>query len=342
MLMDRRLPSFLEHLRLERGLSEHTLRAYERDLVQVSDFLRERWSLPLHEAGPDADRIEPRDVRAFLAACHGKNSPATRRRKLSALRTFLDWVAEHRGDDRNPARALASPKRRRRLPNVLTIPEADRLAAPGAEPEGVRDALLASRDLAIVELLYGSGLRVSECVGLDVGSLDFGRREVRVLGKGRKERVVPLGEPACLALRAWLELRPLLRSSAPISQAASGGASEAVFLNARGGRLTDRSVRRLLKKRGVVAGLSKDVHPHALRHSFATHLLDGGADLRAIQEMLGHVSLSTTQQYTHLTVEGLLEAHRSFHPRGRDEPKQDPPSEADEDELTTRRMKYEG
>ncbi|MBN95162.1 MAG: tyrosine recombinase [Deltaproteobacteria bacterium] len=340
--MERRLPSFLEHLRLERGLSQHTLRAYERDLVQVRDFLRERWCLEPDEEGPDVDRIEPVDVRAFLAACHGKNSPATRRRKLSALRTFLDWVAEHRGDDRNPARALSSPKRRRRLPNVLTIPEADRLADSAQEPEGVRAALLATRDLAIVELLYGSGLRVSECVGLDIGSLDFQRREVRVLGKGRKERVVPLGEPACLALRAWLELRPLLRGSGSSDTAISSGSGQAVFLNARGGRLSDRSVRRLLKKRGVLAGLDKDVHPHALRHSFATHLLDGGADLRAIQEMLGHASLSTTQQYTHLTVEGLLEAHRTFHPRGRDDHKRSEGSEPDEDEQTTRRMKLEG
>jgi len=338
--MDRRLPSFLDHLRLERGLSQHTLRAYERDLTQVLHFLRERWAISSNEPGPDADRIQPIDVRAFLAACHGKNSPATRRRKLSALRTFLDWVAEHRGDARNPARALASPKRGRRLPNVLTIPEADRLASPIAEPSAVRDALLATRDLAIVELLYGSGLRVSECVGLDIGSLDFGRFEVRVLGKGRKERVVPLGEPASLALRAWLEIRPLLRSGAS-GGPSSDGAADAVFLNARGGRLTDRSVRRLLKKRGVVAGLDKDVHPHALRHSFATHLLDGGADLRAIQEMLGHASLSTTQQYTHLTVEGLLEAHRSFHPRGRDEVKHNATLEHDDDEQTTLRMEHE-
>jgi len=166
------------------------------------------------------------------------------------------------------------------------------------------------RDLSLLELLYGSGLRASELVGLDSTSIDLKKGEVRVLGKGRKERIVPMSEPCVQVLSAWLSVRPLARCRPE--------AGAALFLNTRGGRLSARSLRRIVKQRGVTSGVAKDVHPHALRHSFATHLLEGGADLRAIQEMLGHASLSTTQQYTHLTVEGLVGAHRSAHPRGGD------------------------
>ena len=165
-----------------------------------------------------------------------------------------------------------------------------------------------ARDAVIVELLYGSGLRVSECVGLDIQQLDLRKGEVRVLGKGSKERIVPLSAAAVDAVQEWLAVRTLLQPAAE---------EAALVLNARGGRLSARSAARLLKQRGLVAGVAKDVHPHALRHSFATHLLEGGADLRSIQEMLGHASLSTTQKYTHLELDRLLSVYRESHPRAR-------------------------
>ena len=303
----RRLQRYLDHLRAERGLSPATLRAYRRDLLQLGDFLAGRWSLPEGEP-PDLDRLDPREVRAFLALCHGRSSPATRARKLAAIRTFGDWLADHRGDDRNPGRPLSSPRRGQHLPRVLGIGEAERLAdGPGEEASREPDRM-ELRDRAVVELLYGSGLRVGECESLDTGGIDLRRNEVRVVGKGSKERRVPLGQPCAEALAAWMEVR-LLRRPRP-------GAEDALFLGARGGRLSARSIRRMVKQRALLAGIDMDVHPHALRHSFATHLLDGGADLRSIQEMLGHASLSTTQRYTHLGVERLLDVHRRCHPRG--------------------------
>jgi len=307
----KRIPAFLEHLRAERGLSPHTLRAYRRDLEQLAAWLAERgWS--------DVDQLTPRDVRAFLARAHGTAAPSTRARKLSAIRTFLDWCAEHRGDDVNPARVLSAPKKGRRLPRTLSVGDAERLMeADAASSTGsLRQDGLRARDRAIVELLYGSGLRVAECVGLDTAGIDLMRGEVRVMGKRGKERIVPMGEPCRDAVAAWLQTRDLL--------APTPDAREALFLNTRGGRLGDRSVRRMLRQRALEAGLPADVHPHALRHSFATHLLEGGADLRSIQEMLGHASLSTTQRYTHLTVEGLMQVHRQCHPRGSSEPPRSP------------------
>jgi len=300
-----RIDAFCDHLRAERGLSPHTVVAYRRDLEQLRGFLVSRSEVD----PPSADAVDARELRAFLGLRHGSSSPATRAHKLSAIRTYLDWVAERRGDDVNAARAVRMPRRGKRLPHALTEPDAALLAEAPSDDRRYAGAV-AARDLAIVELLYGSGLRVGECVSLDTGGIDLKRGEVRVIGKGRKERIVPLGERSADALRLWLEeARPLLKPTPD--------AGAALFLNARGGRLSDRSVRRLVKARALRAGISTDVHPHALRHSFATHLLNGGADLRSIQEMLGHASLSTTQQYTHLSVDGLLAVHRSAHPRGK-------------------------
>ena len=307
--MRARVDRFIEHLRVERALSEHTCRAYRRDLLQLVEHLEERGE-------HDLDALTPRDLRGFLAAQHARSAPATRARKLASLRTFFDWLAERRGDDHNPARALSAPRRSQHLPHVLGTREAARLADVEPAAETVRQETLRARDAALVELLYGSGLRVSEAVGLDMARVDLKRGEVRVLGKGRKERVIPMPGMAVDVLRNWLAVRPLLGP-------AEG--EPALFLNARGGRLSARSVSRLLKRRAIEAGVNKDVHPHALRHSFATHLLEGGADLRSIQEMLGHASLSTTQKYTHLTVDGLLDIHRRHHPRG---------AQSEEDETT--------
>ena len=321
-----RLEAFLEHLRVERGLAARSIRAYELDLRQFGEFLRQRDGAA-EGTVPGVDDLGPRDIRSYLAHIHGTHSSSTRARKLSALRVFMDWIAELRGDDRNPARTVQSPKRSQRLPEVLSLREAELLAEgePLREPTRVggagresttREDAFARRDRALVELLYGSGLRVGECVSLDKRQIDLKRGEVRVIGKGNKERIVPLGEPCRDALADWLATESLL--------ARSPAAGQCLFLNTRGGRMSARSVRRMVKQRALELGVDKDVHPHALRHSFATHLLDGGADLRSIQEMLGHASLSTTQRYTHRKVESLLGIHRSSHPRGRDnEPNKD-------------------
>ena len=297
--MEDRVAAFVQHLFVTRNLSPHTAKAYRTDLAQMGRFLEAR-------GRGDLSEVTTRDLRAFLASLSSL-AATTRARKLSALRTFFDWVAEERGDGRNPARALGAPRKAQRLPHVLSAGEAARLAEPNARPSTLRREVLLARDAVIVELLYGSGLRVSECVGLDIQQLDLRKGEVRVLGKGSKERIVPLSAAAVDAVQEWLVVRTLLQPAAEES---------ALVLNARGGRLSARSAARLIKQRGLVAGVAKDVHPHALRHSFATHLLEGGADLRSIQEMLGHASLSTTQKYTHLTTDSLLSVHRRAHPRG--------------------------
>ena len=298
------LTGFVDHLRAERALSPHTVRAYEHDVAQFGGWLAaERGSISF------PDGVQAKDVRAFLARRHGDHDPATRGRKLSALRTFFDWWSDRQGHDRNPARGLVGPRLPRKLPTVLSAPEAEAVVV-GRDPEPeLPDAVAALRDRALAELLYGSGLRVSEAAGLDLRAVDLRAREVRVLGKGRKERIVPLGEPCVEALAAWIRARPSLLGE--------GSKEQAVFLNLRGGRLSTRSMARLLETRAILAHVSRHVHPHAMRHSFATHLLDGGADLRSIQEMLGHSNLATTQRYTHLTTEGLLAAHRAAHPRAR-------------------------
>jgi len=308
-----RLPTFLEHIRVERGLAALSIRAYSLDLMQFGEFFRVRAGLASGECA-NVDSLDVRDIRAFLADIHESHSSSSRARKLSALRSFLDWVAEGRGDDCNPARVVLSPKRSQRLPEVLSMKEAECLAEGVPRPQKQsrrprRAAALRLRDRAVVELLYGSGLRVGECAALDAHQIDLKAAEVRVLGKGNKERVVPLGDPCRDALSDWLSVEGVLKRGTE--------AGSALFLNTRGGRMSDRSIRRMVKQRALRLGVAKDVHPHALRHSFATHLLDGGADLRAIQEMLGHSSLSTTQRYTHRKVESLLEIHRNSHPRGR-------------------------
>lgn len=293
--------AFFNHLRAERNLSAHSLRAYDADLRRFLTYLAEVDRLAVFPDG-----IEAGDIRDFLSARFDEVSGPTRSRHLSALRTYFDWVASHRGDTRNPARAVQTQRARRHLPTVLSIGEAEALAeaAPGMAADERADQL---RDAAFVELLYGSGLRVSECAALDVEHVDLRGGSVRVYGKGRKERFVPLSEPCVDALRRWIEVRSLWLQQ--------GSAQRALFLNQRGGRLTTRSIARLLDTRAIRAGVPRHVHPHALRHSFATHLLDGGADLRVIQDLLGHESLATTQRYAHVTTEGLLDVHRRAHPR---------------------------
>jgi integrase/recombinase XerC len=288
------LAGFRRHLERERNASPHTVRAYIDDLGQFITHLRT-------ELGREP---RPRDVdvlllRAFLARLHRaglKKSSAAR--KLASLRTFFRYLCREGILEANPARALISPRLERRIPAHLDEADVARLVAV----DGDRDADVRAR--AILELLYATGIRCAELVGLDLPEVDLEARFVRVLGKGQKERMVPFGAPAEKALRAYLPVRARCRPR-----------SDALLVNARGGRLTDRSVRSIVQQRVLQAAVSRRISPHGLRHSFATHLLERGADLRSIQELLGHARLSTTQKYTHLDARHILEIYSKTHPR---------------------------
>ncbi len=285
---DRLQQRFIEHLRVERGASAHTLRAYGRTLRELGQHLAAEG-----RTFADARKV---DLRAFLFRVGRGRSSATIARHMAALRTFYRWLLQTGTVERSVADGLQPPRIGRRLPRVLSEPQADWLLDE-AQP-------LSARDRAILEVLYGAGIRVGELCALDVGDVDLKTGIVRVRrGKGGKERRVPMGPPAVEALAAWLDER-------------GASAEVALFLNARGARISDRSVRRMVDKAGLASGVP-GLHPHALRHSFATHLLDAGADLRGIQELLGHSSLSTTQRYTHVSVKGLLDTHRKAHPHAR-------------------------
>ena len=288
------LVEFAEHLERIARASPHTRRGYLSDLRQLAAWLG--------ESGKALDAADRDDLRAFLASRFAANQPATLARKQASLRAYYAHRVRmgHLAD--SPARRLISPRRRRTLPNVVSV---DDVFALLETPSAGTAAGL--RDRCALELLYGAGLRVSELVGLDVSDLLDGATAVRVRGKGGKQRVVPLVAKARAALQAWLGRRGEW----------SGG--PALFLNRRGGRLTARSVARNLARYALICGTQRHVHPHALRHSFATHLLDMGADLRGIQELLGHASLSTTQRYTHVSSERLVQIYEDAHPRARRE-----------------------
>jgi integrase/recombinase XerC len=285
------LSAYAAHLRAERHASPHTLRAYLADVRQL---------LALAGAGgPGAVRVET--IRHWLRTLDGEIDRTSIARKLAAVRSFFRYLVRTKRIAADPAAALATPKTRRKLPSHLTLDDIDRLlATPGA------DSLLGLRDRAMLELLYSSGLRVSELTGLDWADVDAETGLVRVLGKGRKERVVPVGRVALRALAAYRS------ACAAAKQSSDRGA---VFRNARGGRLTARSVARRMERYVLMSGTATKATPHALRHTFATHLLGAGADLRAIQELLGHASLSTTQRYTHVDLRRLMEVYDRAHPR---------------------------
>ena len=294
---------FERHLADERRMSPHTVDAYGRDLRALAAFAREKLG-----AAVSVERIDRSLLRAYLGTLAESRSPVTIARKLASLRAFYGYLERHDGLRKNPAAQLASPRLRRKLPKFLNtdaaagVMQAPRAASGGEGPERLRDA-------AMLELLYGSGLRVSELVGLDLEHIAFGSRELRVLGKGRKERVVPLGSKAHDALVQWTAARPELLKGAP-----DGGA---VFLSRRGRRISVRWVQSLVRRYGILGAGRPDLHPHALRHSCATHMLEGGADLRAIQELLGHSSLTTTQRYTHVSMDQLLSVYDRAHPLAR-------------------------
>jgi integrase/recombinase XerD len=296
---------YLDHLTVERGLSVNTIAAYRRDLHRYVVFLESR--------GIDRPgTVDAGAIRSFVASIsagvHGSDdrpyAASSVARALSSVRSFHRFLVRDGVVERDPSREVTRPQLPRRLPRPLTVQEVGRLVErpTGHEPRG-------ERDLAIVEVLYGAGLRISELVGLDVDDVDLEAGWVRALGKGGKEREVPLGRHACDALGAYLtRARPALASSR------SHGA---LFLNTRGGRLTRQSCARMLTTRARHAGLERHVSPHALRHSFATHLLEGGADVRVVQELLGHASVATTQIYTLVTRQHLREVYYSSHPRAR-------------------------
>jgi tyrosine recombinase XerC len=296
---------FLEHLRHEVRASEHTVSAYRNDLEGFVDGLEARRGRPAR-----VEDLTVREVRSHLADLHGVRAPATMARKLSALRTFGEYLRRRGVLRENEVALIARPKRRQKLPVVLPQQDvAQMIDAP--QRAGVRGL----RDRAILEVLYGAGLRVSECSQLDLDHLQWEGQSLRVRvvrGKGGKGRVVPLGRPAATAVAEYLRRRgELVKPRSP---------RDALFLGDRGGRMGVRSIRNLVGRRCEQTGARSRIAPHGLRHSFATHLLDSGCDLRTIQELLGHASLSTTQRYTHLGMSKLIEVYERAHPRARKPP----------------------
>ena len=298
--MVRQLGDYERHLVSERDLTPHTVRAYLSDIAGLLEHAR-RLGMT------DAAELDLRTLRSWLAKQQtlGK-SRTTLARRATAARVFTAWLVRTGRADQDAGASLGSPKARKTLPSVLRADEASALIRAAAEladdgsPVGVRD-------VALLEVLYATGVRVGELVGLDLDDVDDERRVLRVLGKGRKERMVPFGQPAALSLRRWLSVgRPALRGEA---------SGPALFLGRRGGRLDQRAVRTMVHRRIAEVPAAPDIGPHGLRHTAATHLLEGGADLRSVQELLGHASLATTQLYTHVTTDRLRRAYQQAHPR---------------------------
>lgn len=298
MSFETRIGEFLRYMRAERGASDQTIRAYRTDLEQFMEHVREASDVETFEAA----EVELRDLRGFVADRFDRNAASTVARKVATLRSFWSFLVKKGKVDENPTALLSAPKVSQPLRNFLKVDQVFELLDQH-KPDGV----LGVRDMAMWEVGYGCGLRVSEIVGMDRGDIDTDRGWIHVDGKGDKERQVPLGEKAERTLRRYLDRRRELADESTDPAA--------VFLNHRGGRLTARSVRRLLKEHLTRAGLDPSITPHGLRHSFATHLLGSGGDLRGIQELLGHSSLSTTQRYTHVSVEQLTEVYDKAHPR---------------------------
>ena len=303
--LGRAVVDFVDYLALERRASRHTVDAYRRDLAQLVAHVRASSG-----GAVKLDGVTRLMLREYLGVISKAATAATVARKLAAVRAFFRHMVRTGRLRESPAELVGTPRVRRRLPAMLNAESAaEVMDAPGGAPGS--DASRA-RDTALLEVLYGSGLRVSELVQLDLASVSFGEGSVRVLGKGKKERIVPLGKKADAALRAYLAHRTELRHPKTGQQDPS-----ALFLGQLGARLGVRWVQKLVHRYGALGTGRPDLHPHALRHSCATHMLEGGADLRAIQEMLGHSSLSTTQRYTHLSLDKLLEVYDKSHPLAR-------------------------
>jgi len=288
------LSSFIEYLRSEKRLSIHTQTNYQRDLEKFIDCCQ-KYSLA------DLANIKPQHIRQMVAQLHrqglGGKSLA---RWLSAVRSFFEYGMRNKWAMNNPADGIQAPKSERKLPKVLDVDQ----AAQFVEIEG--DSLLAVRDRALLELIYSSGLRLAEVVGLDVQDIDFSDAMVRVMGKGSRERILPIGSQSIAALREWLPQRNMMLKDE---------AEQAVFISKRGTRITHRAVQIRMQQHSIKQGMDTPVHPHMLRHSFASHMLESSSDLRLVQEMLGHANISTTQIYTHLDFQHLAKVYDQAHPR---------------------------
>lgn len=283
---------YLEHLQFERGLSPLTVQQYRRDIDLLFEF----------KAELELEALQPAHIRRFVAAMHGRSlSSKSIARHLSGWRGFFDYLIKYRGAAANPCHGVRAPKSSRPLPKALTIDQAMQLVDMQAED------MLSIRDKAMFELFYSSGLRLSEVTGLDIGDMNLQEGTVKVLGKGNKTRIVPVGDQAIQAMQDWLAVR----------QPAAPEHAQAVFLNRNGQRISGRAIQYRLKQWALKRGTSSNVHPHMLRHSFASHVLQSSGDLRAVQEMLGHANISTTQVYTHLDFQHLAKVYDATHPRAR-------------------------
>ncbi len=298
------IEQFIEALSAEKGFSPNTCRAYRNDLGQFFAYVRESADSLLK--GKEEVKFTDVDdilIRSYLGFLHKKNQKSTIARKLSALRSFFRFLVKRGAIKTNPAESILTPKRGKPIPNYLPVDEIFRLL------DGVKgESLLALRNRAILETLYSTGVRVAEMAGMDVGDLDFDKGFVRVMGKGRKERLTPVGKKALACTRVYLDKRGKVERS-------DMAGSDPLWINNRGGRLTTRSIARLLEQVIRQLGLLRPITPHGFRHTFATHMLDAGADLRVVQELLGHASLTTTQRYTHVSIDRLMEIYDKAHPR---------------------------
>jgi integrase/recombinase XerC len=304
--LNNQIRSFIDSLRSEKGYSVNTCRAYSHNINEFISFISESYFSTDNKEGADllkAEHIESLMIRGYLAFLHKKNKKVTIARKLSAVRSFFRFLVKHGVILDNPLDLILTPKQVKAIPVYLPVDDIFRLL------DSIKtDTLAGIRNRAIFETLYSSGIRVSELEGLDVFSVDFTKCLIRVVGKGNKERIVPIGKKAVATIK---EYRRRLQSEAGIAEEDNGP----LFLNKDHGRLTSRSIARILSKTARECGLLIPVSPHALRHTYATHMLDAGADLRVVQELLGHKSLSTTQKYTHVSIDRLMETYDKAHPR---------------------------
>ena len=302
MELDTYIEKFEHYLSVEKNLSPHTQRNYVSDLHQFKDFLESE------HPGISITAIDNMTIRSYLGSLYKKNRKSSIARKLASLRTFLKFLLKVGILKENPASTVSTPRLEKHVPSFLTI---DEMFALLNMPDETK--LVGMRDKAILETLYSSGLRVSELVEMNEDDLDLNLGIIKVMGKGRKERIVPIGSKAIEALNNYLSSRKRM-GKCPLSSSLN----PPLLLNQRGGRLTTRSVARIINRYVEQCGLLKNISPHSLRHTFATHMLDAGADLRAIQELLGHVSLSTTQKYTHVSISKLMEVYDKAHPKSRE------------------------
>ena len=304
------LRAFLAYLKLNRHVSPHTVRAYEGDVSQYLAFVAARTGRKISELG--AADLDMDSVRLHIAEQNkADKARSTVARKLSGLRTFIKYLRREEILEHDPAAMTVAPKRDQTIPTYLSEPEIARLI----ETPNTADPL-GRRDRAILELFYASGLRLSELVAIDLEDLNLGDRMVRVMGKGGKERILPFNQSTVAALKAWMKDRAAILGTRHRAPGTNRNPADPLFINYRGTRLTGRSVDRLLRRYVAQCSTRMGVSPHALRHSFATHLLQRGADLRAIQELLGHARLSTTERYTHVNAAQLIDVYRKSHPRG--------------------------